>query len=158
MKNANITALKLFFGYKLKETSSPIYSHLLRWNNTSHIIKYLSNDFKNSINNYNPIQELEKKLEKKLKGINLLSRAQWIEIHLFMSGYLLSSQGDRMTMANSVEGRYPFLDHRIIDFCMKLHPDIKINGLNEKFLLKNLMKDKLPNKIFTDQNKHIELL
>ncbi len=30
---------------------------------------------------------------------------------------------------------------------MKLHPDIKINGLNEKFLLKNLMKDKLPNKI-----------
>ncbi len=147
MKNANITALKLFFGYKLTETNSSIYSHLLRWNNTSRIASYLSEGFKNKIGNYKPIQKLEKKLGKKFKGINLLSKAQWIEIHLFMSGYLLSSQGDRMTMANSVEGRYPFLDHRIIDFCMKLHPDIKINGLNEKFLLKKMMKDKLPSQI-----------
>lgn len=147
MENANITALKLFFGYKLKETNSPVYSHLLRWNNTSRIANYLSDNFKNRIGNYKPIQELEKELEKKLEGVNLLSRAQWIEIHLFMSGYLLSSQGDRMTMANSVEGRYPFLDHRIMDFCMKLHPDIKINGLNEKFLLKKLMKGKLPGQI-----------
>ncbi len=147
MKTANITALKLFFGYKLEETNSPIYSHLLRWNNTSRIARYLSEDYKKRLDNYKPIQELEKVLEKKLEGISLLSRAQWIEIHLFMSGYLLSSQGDRMTMANSVEGRYPFLDHRIIDFCMKLHPDIKINGLNEKFLLKKMMNGKLPKQI-----------
>jgi asparagine synthase (glutamine-hydrolysing) len=147
MKTANITALKLFFGYKLEETNSPIYSHLLRWNNTSRIVRYLSKDYKKRLDNYKPIEELEKVLKKKLEGINLLSRAQWIEIHLFMSGYLLSSQGDRMTMANSVEGRYPFLDHRIIDFCMKLHPDIKINGLNEKFLLKKMMNGKLPKQI-----------
>ncbi|NOZ48407.1 MAG: asparagine synthase (glutamine-hydrolyzing) [Chlorobi bacterium] len=147
MKTANITALKLFFGYKLEETNSPIYSHLLRWNNTSRIVRYLSKDYKKRLDNYKPIEELEKVLEKKLEGINLLSRAQWIEIHLFMSGYLLSSQGDRMTMANSVEGRYPFLDHRIIDFCMKLHPDIKINGLNEKFILKKMMNGKLPTQI-----------
>jgi asparagine synthase (glutamine-hydrolysing) len=61
-----------------------------------------------------------------------------------MSGYLLSSQGDRMAMANSVEGRYPFLDHRIIEFCSKLMPDYKLDGLYEKKLLKKMMKDKLP--------------
>ena len=61
-----------------------------------------------------------------------------------MSGYLLSSQGDRMAMANSIEGRYPFLDHRVIEFCMSLHPDLKLNGLNEKYLLKKMMKGQLP--------------
>ena len=66
---------------------------------------------------------------------------------IFMSGYLLSSQGDRMSMANSVEGRYPFLDHRVIEFCMKLNPDLKLNGLNEKYLLKKMMKGKLPESI-----------
>ncbi|HEY6915574.1 MAG TPA: asparagine synthase C-terminal domain-containing protein, partial [Paludibacter sp.] len=86
-------------------------------------------------------------LEDKFKGVDLLSRAQWLEVSLFMSGYLLSSQGDRMAMANSVEGRYPFLDYRVMEFCMKLPPDYKLHGLNEKFLLKKLMDGKLPSQI-----------
>ena len=45
-----------------------------------------------------------------------------------------------MAMANSVEGRYPFLDHRVIEFCMKLNPDLKLNGLNEKYLLKKIKR------------------
>ena len=64
-----------------------------------------------------------------------------------MSGYLLSSQGDRMGMANSIEGRYPFLDYRIIEFCSSLPPDYKLNGLNEKYLLKKLLKNRIPDKI-----------
>ena len=134
----------MFFGYKLNETESPIYSHLLRWNNTAHINNYLSNDYKNSIGNYDPISEIENSLDEKFKDCDYLSKAQWIELKLFMSGYLLSSQGDRMAMANSIEGRYPFLDHRVIEFCMKLPPDLKLNGLNEKYLLKKMMKGKLP--------------
>lgn len=147
ISKANTNILKMFFGYKLNETSSPIYSHLLRWNNTSRINNYLSKDYKEQINDYSPIQEIEKLLEKKLEGFDYLSKAQWIEINFFMSKYLLSSQGDRMAMANSVEGRYPFLDHRVIEFCMKLHPDLKLSGLNEKYLLKKMMKDRLPESI-----------
>ena len=52
-----------------------------------------------------------------------------------------------MAMANSIEGRYPFLDHRVIEFCMKLNPDLKLNGLYEKYLLKEMMKNKLPDEI-----------
>ncbi len=55
MNNANSNVLKMFFGYKLNEIDSPIYSHLLRWNNTSRINNYLSNDYKEIINSYNPI-------------------------------------------------------------------------------------------------------
>lgn len=147
MNNANSTILKMFFGYKLNETESPVYSHLLRWKNTSRINNYLSEEFKEDIGEYNPVKELENKLDKKLKGFDYLEKAQWIEFNIFMSGYLLSSQGDRMAMANSIEGRYPFLDHRVIEFAMQLHPDLKLNGLNEKYLLKKMMKGRLPESI-----------
>ena len=64
-----------------------------------------------------------------------------------MSGYLLSSQGDRVAMANSVEGRYPFLDYRVIEFCAGLPDSFKLNCLNEKFLLKKMSKGRIPESI-----------
>jgi len=64
-----------------------------------------------------------------------------------MPGYILSSQGDRMLMANSVEGRYPFLDHRVIEFAGRLKNRDKLNGLNEKFILKRLFKNRIPDAV-----------
>ena len=49
-----------------------------------------------------------------------------------------------MSMAHSVEVRPPFLDHRIVEFAATLPPALKIRGSRQKFLLKELMKDKLP--------------
>jgi len=46
-----------------------------------------------------------------------------------------------------VEGRYPFLDHRVIDFATKLPWDHKIKGLNEKYLMKKMMAGRLPEKV-----------
>jgi asparagine synthase (glutamine-hydrolysing) len=63
---------------------------------------------------------------------------------IFLSQYLLSSQGDRMAMAHSVEGRFPFLDHRVVEFCNRLPPNLKLRGLTEKWLLKQLGKDLVP--------------
>jgi asparagine synthase (glutamine-hydrolysing) len=53
-----------------------------------------------------------------------------------------------MAMANSVEGRYPFLDHRVVEFCNRLPPHLKLNGLTEKFLLKQLGREWLPAEIW----------
>jgi asparagine synthase (glutamine-hydrolysing) len=86
-------------------------------------------------------------LSGQMDKLDPLAKAQYIEMVVFLSGYLLSSQGDRMGMANSVEGRYPFLDHRIIEFCATLPPDFKLKGLNEKVLLKKMMIGKLPEEI-----------
>lgn len=147
INKANSNALKLFFGYKLSDTQSPIYSHLLRWKNTSRIKNLLSDNFKAKLKGYHPIHEMTDQLNQKLDGYDYLEKAQWIELNYFMTKYLLASQGDRMAMANSVEGRYPFLDHRVIEFCMQLHPDLKLNGLNEKYLLKKMMIGKLPDSI-----------
>jgi asparagine synthase (glutamine-hydrolysing) len=71
-------------------------------------------------------------------------RAQYIEVKTLMAGYLLPSQGDRMLMSSSVEGRFPFLDHRLIEFANALDPKHKMRGLNEKSLLKRAVAPYLP--------------
>lgn len=147
MGDTSEMALKMFFGYKLGETSSPLYSHLLRWNNSARIRNYFSHIIKAETADYNPVEELSEKVRSKLSGIDILSRAQWLEATIFTSGYLLSSQGERMGMAHSVEGRYPFMDHRVIDFCMRLKPSYKLKGLEEKYLLKKMMKNRVPQEI-----------
>ena len=147
MSGASNAALKFFFGYKLEETGSPAYSHLLRWNNTSRIKNMFSGPVKEAFSHYDPLEAYINKLPEGFDKLDPLSKAQWIETNLFMSDYLLSSQGDRMAMANSVEGRYPFLDHRIMEFASKLPPDFKLHGLKEKYLLKEMMRGKLPEEI-----------
>ena len=53
-------------------------------------------------------------------------------------------KSDRMSMAHSVEVRPPYLDHRIVEFAATLPASLKIRGRRQKFLLKEIMKDKLP--------------
>jgi asparagine synthase (glutamine-hydrolysing) len=63
---------------------------------------------------------------------------------IFLAEYLLSSQGDRVAMAHSVEGRFPFLDHRVVEFGNCLPPSYKLRGLKEKYVLKLAVRDLLP--------------
>ena len=147
LRNASPNVLKMFFGYRLEDTDNPLYSHLLRWNNSNHIKKHFSENLRNTVNGYDPLADLSEKLPESFMEWSPLARAQWLETTVFMSGYLLSSQGDRMAMANSVEGRYPFLDYRVIEFCSSLPDRFKLNGLNEKYLLKKLMSGRIPESI-----------
>lgn len=147
LQNANPNALKMFFGYKLEETDSPVYSHLLRWKNSSAIKNHFRAEVHKKLEGFDPYHNLMKNLNGNLENLDPLAKAQYIEITTFLSGYLLSSQGDRMGMANSVEGRYPFLDHRVIEFCATLPPDFKLKILNEKILLKKMMNGRLPDEI-----------
>ncbi len=147
MNNVSPKILKMFYGYKLEDVGNPLYSHLLRFNNSNHIKKHFSEDVTRQLRDYPTLTFLEKILPENFGSWDQLSKSQWIETTVFMSGYLLSSQGDRMAMANSVEGRYPFLDYRVIEFCSSLPPDYKLKGLNEKYLLKKLLKNKIPENI-----------
>jgi asparagine synthase (glutamine-hydrolysing) len=54
---------------------------------------------------------------------------------------------DRMSMAHSLEIRPPFLDHRIVEFAAALPQNLKIRGFKQKFLLKELMRGKLPDSV-----------
>jgi asparagine synthase (glutamine-hydrolysing) len=82
-----------------------------------------------------------------------LARAQYLEATIFLPGYLMSSQGDRMVMSHSVEGRYPFLDPELIEFCNRLSPRLKLCGLGEKHVLKRLARGFLPESIHTRRKR-----
>lgn len=86
-------------------------------------------------------------IEEALQGLDYFNRAQYVECKVLMANYLLSSQGDRMTMANSVEGRFPFLDHRVVEYAARIPTKYKMKVLNEKNILKQAMSDLLPESI-----------
>ncbi len=140
--------LESFFRKNLTDTDRIEYSHLIRWTNTAALHRFFSHDVKSMLNGYDPIAGYVSTLSNKvIRDWDVLSRAQYIEVKTFMSSYLLSSQGDRMLMANSVEGRFPFLDHRVIEFANKMPPQLKLRGLNEKYILKKAMKNMLPDPV-----------
>ncbi len=77
-----------------------------------------------------------------------LMRAQLVEIHGFMSSYLLACQGDRVAMASAVEARYPFLDTDLVDFCLSLPKRHKLLGLRDKLVLRRLAARRLPTEVW----------
>lgn len=153
--NASGAFLQSFFKRDLTQTSSPYYSHLIRWKNTARTWRFLSQQYRQENDKGGdasiPLDRLP--LPVGFNGWTDLAQAQYWEIITFLSPYLLSSQGDRMSMANSVEGRYPFLDHRVIEFCNRLPPEMKMPVLVEKWLLKRLGRKYLPETIW-QRKKH----
>lgn len=135
-----------FYGIGMDRPESWDFSHLTRWETTSKCKNFYSDNFRHSLSQ-TPEKVLEELIPVSNRRWHYFNRAQYLEAKTLMSGYLLSSQGDRMLMANSVEGRFPFLDHTVMEFAAKLHPRLKMKVLNEKFLLKKAMKKYLPNRI-----------
>ncbi len=122
------------------------YGHRPRWKTTAHTHLFFSDDFQAAAGNGSEEYLVQKHAEY-MEGLDLFSRAQYVECNLLLSNYLLSSQGDRMAMANSVEGRYPFLDHRVIAFCATIPVGLRMKVLNEKNILKKAMQGLLPDSI-----------
>jgi asparagine synthase (glutamine-hydrolysing) len=72
----------------------------------------------------------------------------WLDQKYYLADDILT-KSDRMSMAHSLEVRPPFLDHRIVEFAASLPADLKIRGSQQKFILRHLMRDKLPSAILT---------
>ena len=138
--------LKNFFGQALESPDSLFFSHLPRWTTTAKAKRFYSDNL-SSMLKHKAMDTLCKSLPDKVSDYHSFNRAQYIETKTLMSGYLLSSQGDRMLTKNSVEGRFPFLDHRLIEFANRLPPKFKMRGMNEKYLLKKAMAPHLPREI-----------
>ena len=145
--------LENFFAKDLSKFDDPLFSHMLRWGNTSRIKGFFSEELKERIGNYDALGQLRESLPEDYGRRDYFAKAQYLEMGIFMSNYLLSSQGDRVAMANSVEIRLPYLDPNIVEFMAKVPAKWKILGLNEKHVLKKAFSDILPESI-TSRSKH----
>lgn len=138
--------LAAFFGEGLADVESPWYSHAIRWRNNRRTWRFFAEGlvpFSEAVY----LEQIASRLPAGFRDWQPLARAQFLETSTLLSSYLLSSQGDRMAMAHSVEGRFPFLDVRLVEFCNRLPAAMKLRGLQEKYLLKQAALPWLPETI-----------
>ena len=133
-----------FFNSGLTAASDEFFSHRPRWATTAKNKMFFSGALRNEIKSASPESMMRLTLPASFKSWPVVARAQFLETRGLLAGYILSSQGDRMLMGNSIEGRFPFLDHRVVEFAATLPLHYKIRGINEKYILKKCMAPHLP--------------
>ena len=138
---------RAFFRRGMEELDDPLYSHRLRFGNTARCFRMLAPGIRDSHPQEGLLAALAEGLPPCYAKESPLGRAQDLEIRTFLQGYLLHSQGDRMLMAHSVEGRFPFLDHRLLEFAARLPDSYRLMGLREKWVLRRAVADLLPEEI-----------
>lgn len=85
--------------------------------------------------------------KERLRGRHPVHQRSYLDFKLRLSDHLISDHGDRMALANSVEGRYPFLDMDLIEFSTRIPPDLKLHDYVEKYILKRVAENVLPREI-----------
>lgn len=137
--------LRRFYGQGLEDVDDPFYSHRPRWHNTGAVAKLLAVDGTVATDALVAAEErLAVSLPADFASWGAVARAQYVEMTTFLAGYLLSSQGDRMLMGHSVEGRFPFLDHELAAVAARVPASAKLQSLVEKSILKDSVADLLP--------------
>jgi asparagine synthase (glutamine-hydrolysing) len=141
--------LQHFFHVAEDDLSSPFFSHLPRWELTARLKMLFTAGAHDEMSS--GYTDLHDTLPGPFAAWNGFNQAEYLEAMYLLPGYILSSQGDRMAMAHSVEGRYPFLDHRVVSFAAQLPPTLKMKVLDQKHLLKQAARGMIPASI---QNRH----
>lgn len=89
-----------------------------------------------------------------LKGRHTVNQSLYFWIKLTLCNYILGTLGDGCEMAWSIEGRLPFLDHRLFEYAAKLPMQMKIKSYtNEKYILKEAAKPYITSSVYKCQ-KH----
>lgn len=135
---------RTFFGRDLSAGDMAL-SHRTRWGATRALQGLFTQDLREHIATLpDPGAGVVDSMPAEAAEWDPLSRAQWLEATTLLPGYILSSQGDRMLMANSVEGRFPFLDPGVIEAACAMPARHRLLGLDEKHVLKRAFADLVP--------------
>jgi asparagine synthase (glutamine-hydrolysing) len=114
----------------------------------------LSEDFKNQYKDRDFIGYALNFLDmSQTEGRDRLSRSLFLWSRTMLPYYLLTVLGDRMEMAHSIEGRLPFLDHKVVEFVVNMPSNLKIKGMTEKYALREAMKPYITKTIY-EREKH----
>lgn len=83
----------------------------------------------------------------RLKDRHPIHQRSYLDFKLRLSDHLITDHGDRMSMVNSVEARYPFLDIDLVEFSKEIPPELKLNELTEKYILRKVAEGLVPPQI-----------
>ena len=139
--------LAAFFGTGADSPDDPLFSHRPRIRATAGAKMFFSAGLREEVGGYDAAEELAASLPPRFNHWHPLHQAQYLETRLLLPGYILSSQGDRMAMAHGIETRFPFLDHRLVEFAAGLPPELKLRGLREKHILRAAVAGMVPESI-----------
>jgi asparagine synthase (glutamine-hydrolysing) len=90
---------------------------------------------------------------RQLKGRDALHQSLYLWSKTVMAGYILTMLGDRMEMGHSIEGRVPFLDHKVVELIASQPVNQKMRGMTEKYVLREAVKDVITDTVYKRQ-KH----
>lgn len=144
---ASLSANSLSLFYNNADSGSCFSSHLSRWKLGLYSQQFFAPEYREAMKDYDELKALEDFLPHDYSDWSPIQRAQYLEVTTLFSNYLLSSQGDRVSMAASVECRYPFLDYEVAEFAATLPDSMKIMGLNEKYIVKKMAQKYVPDMI-----------
>jgi asparagine synthase (glutamine-hydrolysing) len=136
-----------FFGRQLGTSGQPGFGHQTRWRSTSAVKRIFSKNLQADTSPRDAVAELLDSLPTEYRKWSPLAQDQYLELRTILAGYILSSQGDRMLMAHSVEGRFPFLDPNVFALANSLPDTYKLRVLDEKHVLKRAAERYLPEAI-----------
>lgn len=141
--------LRHFYTVNGRDFREPFFSHQVRWDNCRRNLGFFSQEILGELDGYAPLRDLQAGLPPGFADMGTVQKAQYLEMEIFLKNYLLSSQGDRVAMANAVEIRLPFLDHRVVRLAASLPDHWKLRGLQEKYILKKLSSGLVPASVST---------
>jgi asparagine synthase (glutamine-hydrolysing) len=146
-QESNVGFLRMYYEGFLDSVGGISAGLAIRMHNNQILEKYLNKDWGAKVDREGMEARLGAEMPDYVRGWPALERNQYLEMKTLLEGYLLSSQGDRMSMAHGVEGRYPFLDHELVEWLLSLPAEWKLHGYEQKYLLRETFKDALPREI-----------
>lgn len=129
------------------DPTAPLFSHLPRFRAAAALMRLFSPELRSALAGTDTMGELTASLPASFASFGPLARAQYLEMRTLLSGYLLSAQGDRVSLAHGVEGRFPFLDGGVVAVAARMPESHKLHVLDEKHALKRVAASLVPREI-----------
>ena len=124
---------------------------------SDHKRKLFSEEFKKEIKDYKTYFLFEDLFNRaSVRGYDPLSQAQYVDIKTYLVEDILTKV-DRTSMANSLEVRVPFLDHKFMEFVSSIPSNFKLMGKRSKYIFKKAMERYLPKDILYRKKKGFEV-
>lgn len=139
--------MRMFYEGFLQTYDNSLLGLNLRVHNNRVLVNYLRQDVRPKVDDNFLRERVEAILPSNWSQLSMLQRNQHLEMRTLLQGYLLSSQADRMSLAHGIEGRYPFLDHTLVDWVFHLPEKFKLPMLSQKHLLREAFRAELPAQI-----------